>query len=58
MTFVEAPVELQQNLSIPRDHLKVCNDQGIPSRGNAAGNEQNLLDLTGAFTSPEPLPEG
>ncbi|KAI9884850.1 MAG: hypothetical protein M1823_003377 [Watsoniomyces obsoletus] len=59
MTFVEAPVELQQqNLSIPRDHLKVCEDQGIPSRGNAAGNQQNLLDLTGAFTSPDPLPEG
>jgi iron transport multicopper oxidase len=58
MTFIEAPEKLQQVLRIPEDHLQVCRDGGVPTRGNAAGNEQNLLDLSGAIVSPPPLPAG
>ncbi len=56
--MIEAPEELQKSLVIPEDHLKVCRDQGVPTRGNAAGNEKDLLDLTGANVSPAPLPAG
>ncbi len=57
-TFIEAPEEIQRTHTIPDDHLKACNQQGIPTAGNAAGNREKLLDLTGANVSPAPLPEG
>lgn len=57
-TMIEAPEELQKTLQIPQDHLQACSDLGIPTTGNAAGNRRNLLDLTGANKSPEPLPAG
>ncbi|KAI1809987.1 multicopper oxidase [Poronia punctata] len=37
-TLIEAP-ELLVNYKIPRDHVDICKDQGIPISGNAAGNE-------------------
>ena len=58
LTFIEAPEDVQKNLVIPEDHLKVCQDQGLPTAGNAAGNTKDLLDLTGANVSPPPLPAG
>ncbi|KAB8437403.1 hypothetical protein FH972_025081 [Carpinus fangiana] len=57
-TMVEAPLQVQQNLSIPQDHWDVCTAAGTPTKGNAAGNTEDLLDLTGANVSPAPLPEG
>ena len=57
-TLIEAPDEIQKNLVIPPDHLKLCEDERIPTKGNAAGNQENLLDLTGANVSPPPLPKG
>lgn len=57
-TMIEAPEELQKTLVIPQDHLQVCNDQGVPTTGNAAGNTRNLLDMTGANEPPSPLPAG
>ncbi|KAN0093790.1 Ferroxidase [Hyaloscypha variabilis] len=50
-TLVEAPDVLQDTQSIPHDHYRVCKSQNIPTKGNAAGNTQNWLDLTGANTN-------
>ncbi|RCI17106.1 hypothetical protein L249_2344 [Ophiocordyceps polyrhachis-furcata BCC 54312] len=56
-TFVEDPHGLA-GLSIPQDHLAACRQAGIPTAGNAAGNEAQLLDLTGQNEPPASLPEG
>ncbi|KAI0879111.1 Cupredoxin [Hypoxylon argillaceum] len=37
-TLIEAPERLV-NFTIPQDHLDICEVQGIPTNGNAAGNE-------------------
>lgn len=60
LTFVEAPLELQQQLSgkIPEDHLDACRVQGMAYEGNAAGNTVDLLDTTGMNVSLGPLPAG
>jgi iron transport multicopper oxidase len=52
-TIIEAPTELQQSLVIPQQHLDVCKAQCMPTKGNAAGNEVDHLDLNGAPTKPE-----
>jgi iron transport multicopper oxidase len=57
-TMVEAPLELQKTLSIPQDHYDACMVDGTPTKGNAAGNTANLLDLTGQNAPPGPLPNG
>lgn len=57
-TFVEAPDVLQQTLTIPSDHLRVCQQNGVPTQGNAAGNTDNHLDLTGANTAIPANPSG
>ena len=50
-TFIEAPQELvAQNPYIPGSHRAVCDKYGISRNGNAAGNSNNWLDLTGANT--------
>ena len=55
VTFIEAPDQLQQTRPfIPETHSNVCNVQGIPMQGNAAGNTNDWTDLTGANTdAPE-----
>ena len=58
-TMIEAPLALQAyGLSIPQDHAEICTAQGHPIAGNAAGNTKDLMDLTGAYAPPGPLPEG
>ncbi|CAF9936325.1 MAG: hypothetical protein ALECFALPRED_006767 [Alectoria fallacina] len=57
-TMIEAPSLLQSTLSIPPDHYDVCKAQNLPFAGNAAGNDVNFLDLTGAPEPPGPLPAG
>lgn len=53
LTFIEAPTQLQAlNLQIPDNHRDSCQKLGIPMSGNAAGNDRNWLDLTGANTEP------
>jgi iron transport multicopper oxidase len=54
-TIVEAPEQLRGGY-IPDDHMKVCESQNIPTSGNAAGNTNNFLDLTGALVKP-PVPD-
>ncbi|KAI1179146.1 Cupredoxin [Nemania sp. FL0916] len=37
-TLIEAPERLA-NYTIPQDHIDICEAQGIPTEGNAAGND-------------------
>ncbi|KAM5356679.1 hypothetical protein ACJ41O_003325 [Fusarium nematophilum] len=57
-TFVEAPLELQASLKIPQNHLDACKAGNVPAAGNAAGNTEDLLDLSGENVPPPRLPEG
>ncbi|KAL7937529.1 Cupredoxin [Trichoderma chlorosporum] len=57
-TFVEAPLEIQKQFTIPDDHLAVCAASGWPTKGNAAGNTVNFLDLTGENKAPGTIPPG
>ncbi|KAF1844187.1 multicopper oxidase [Cucurbitaria berberidis CBS 394.84] len=59
-TMIESPLDLQRQLSdkIPQDHWKVCQDANKPTKGNAAGNTVDYLDLTGENKSPGKLPAG
>ncbi|ORY55098.1 Cupredoxin [Pseudomassariella vexata] len=57
-TFVESPLDLQNTLTIPKDHYEVCVAGNVPTVGNAAANTHNLLDLSGENRAPDPLPDG
>ncbi|KAI0849334.1 putative ferroxidase [Daldinia vernicosa] len=50
ITLIEAPEELR-NYTIPQDHIDVCDAMGIPTTGNAAGNE-DWADTDGFVTVP------
>lgn len=52
-TFIEAPEKLQSSLTIPPQHQEICEQQGIPTMGNAAGNTEDYTDLRGANTKFE-----
>lgn len=58
VTMVEAPLELQATLQVPKNHYDVCAAGNTPIVGNAAGNTKNYLDLSDANVSPKPLPSG
>ena len=55
-TLVTEPKQLQKQQTIPAQSLANCKAQGIPTVGNAAGNSQNFLDLTGQITTCPALP--
>ena len=58
-TFVEAPLDIQKQItSIPEDHLAVCAASGISTKGNAAGNTADFLDLKGQNEPPSPITTG
>lgn len=57
-TFVEAPLDLQKTINIPQDHLDVCAAGSVATKGNAAGNSEDYLDLSGQNKPPAPLPPG
>ncbi|KAK4070134.1 CAZyme family AA1 [Trichoderma aggressivum f. europaeum] len=57
-TFVEAPLEIQKQFTIPDDHLAVCDAAGTPSKGNAAANTVDFLDLTGENKAAKTIPGG
>ena len=57
-TMIESPLDLQSTITIPNDHLQACKAQNMGTAGNAAGNTQNLLDLSGENLPPPPLPQG
>lgn len=69
--MVEAPLDLQAALAlpgppspspaaltVPQNHIDSCIAEGKLFRGNAAGNEDDLLNLKGQNKSPAPLPAG
>jgi iron transport multicopper oxidase len=49
---------LQKTITIPEDHLDMCQKQNIATKGNAAANAVNFLDLTGENEPPPQLPSG
>ncbi|KAK7397817.1 ferroxidase fet3 [Neonectria punicea] len=57
-TFVEDPLELQKTITLPENHLEVCKSAGMATKGNAAGNTGDYLDLTGENVPPPRLPAG
>lgn len=57
-TFIEAPLELQKNLTVPQNHFDTCRAGKVLTSGNAAGNTVDVFDLKGVPTSPAPLPNG
>ncbi|KAH7129201.1 Cupredoxin [Dactylonectria macrodidyma] len=57
-TFVEAPLELQDIISLPSSHLEVCQSGNASTEGNASGNKENYLDLTGENHPRPTLPPG
>ncbi|MCJ1352267.1 MAG: ferroxidase fet3 [Icmadophila ericetorum] len=58
LLLIEAPTQMQERLSIPQQHYDVCQAAGVPSKGNAAANTENFLDLTGQNTQQPFLPDG
>ncbi|UKZ86062.1 uncharacterized protein TrAFT101_001902 [Trichoderma asperellum] len=57
-TFVEAPLDIQKQLTIPDDHLSVCAASNTLTKGNAAGNTADFLDLSGQNKPPGTIPGG
>ncbi|KAI0092737.1 Fet3 protein [Irpex rosettiformis] len=51
VTFIEAPLEAQARGSIPQVGFDQCAALGLPSKGNAVGRTEDILNLAG-------LPEG
>lgn len=51
-TFVEAPLDLQKTIDIPKDHLDVCSAGGVPTVGNTAANDKDFMDLSGQNKPP------
>ena len=58
MLMIEAPTQMQERMSIPQQHFDVCQSAGVQSTGNAAGNSQDFLDLSGQNKQQPFLPNG
>jgi iron transport multicopper oxidase len=58
MTFVEAPLLIQDQLTIPQDHIDACKAAGLAYEGNAAANVDDYLDLRGQNVQPGWIPDG
>ncbi|EED16384.1 ferrooxidoreductase Fet3, putative [Talaromyces stipitatus ATCC 10500] len=58
MLFIEAPTQLQEQMTIPADHLAACSAGGIQSKGNAAGNTEDYTNLKGQNVQPGWIPDG
>ena len=56
--FIEAPKLLQQRLTVPEDHYASCRAAGVQYTGNAAGNTDDFLDLSGVPSQPAVIPYG
>ena len=52
MTFIEAPLKLQEFAAIPQFMTDQCQAQGLPASGNAAGHVDSLSDYTGWTLGP------
>jgi iron transport multicopper oxidase len=57
--FIEAPEEIRSSgLVIPASHINACKTYPMDYTGNAAGNDYNALNLTGAPTTVPKNPWG
>ena len=53
-SFIEAPEKLAaSDFTLPADHINACKTYPMDYVGNAAGNDYNALNLTGA---PDTVP--
>ncbi|KAJ5793293.1 uncharacterized protein N7503_009271 [Penicillium pulvis] len=58
MSFIEAPKELQKQMSLSDSEISICKAADISYEGNAAANTVDLLDLTGQNKQLPWLPAG
>ncbi|QPG73697.1 hypothetical protein FOA43_001010 [Brettanomyces nanus] len=61
IVLVEAPDVLRDQLkydSLPFDYIQTCLAADMPTKGNAAGNTEDWLDLAGQNLQPKALPLG
>ena len=60
IVLVEDPLSLQSNSSqqLTANMLEMCTNSNISSKGNAAGNYENFLDLTGENVQQKNIPDG
>ncbi|KAJ5369472.1 Multicopper oxidase type 2 [Penicillium cosmopolitanum] len=58
MSFVEAPKQIQEQMSLTDSQVNVCKAADVAYEGNAAGNTDDLLDLTGQNRQLPWLPAG
>lgn len=60
MVLIEAPEEMQKTESqqLTDNYKDICSKAGVNYTGNAAGNTQNYMDLTGVNVQVKPLPSG
>ncbi|KAF7793037.1 hypothetical protein EIP86_004142 [Pleurotus ostreatoroseus] len=52
VTFIEAPLKLQEFAAIPQFMTDQCQAQGLPASGNAAGHVESLSDYSGWTLGP------
>lgn len=57
-TMIEAPLALQDTLSVPDNHYQMCKNSDWPYAGNAAANTVDFLNLDGENKAVPPLPAG
>ncbi|KAK3356445.1 Cupredoxin [Lasiosphaeria hispida] len=52
-TIIEDAFEIQNTIEVPEQHFEICAAGCYPTKGNAAGNTEDLTDLAGANTVEE-----
>jgi iron transport multicopper oxidase len=58
LTLIEAPEQIQERISVPENHYDTCKAADKQYEGNAAGNTEDFLDLTGQNEQVAWLPAG
>lgn len=60
IVLVEAPEEMQKDprQALTENYKDICLKAGVNYTGNAAGNSENYMDLTGMNVQQKPLPAG
>ncbi|KAL2871455.1 putative ferrooxidoreductase Fet3 [Aspergillus lucknowensis] len=58
MSLIEAPQQIQERMSLTDTEISNCKAAGMGYEGNAAGNVDDLLDLSGQNEQPAWLPAG
>lgn len=56
--FIEAPLQMQERLTIPDNHIAACKAAGVAYQGNAAADTEDYLDLSGQPKQSSFIPYG